>query len=190
MRAATAPQTIAMAGAVAAWNVVGPEYRDTIGDTIHRDFRGWTKDLIYKNSSGRNDIVSAKVARDGRNIYFHVETRDKLTPREDPNWMMLLVDADNDPRTGWHGYDVRVRDAKIETWSGDKWQMSGRAYTIVGEKFLNVELPRHYITRTSLNLVFDFKWMDNADPNAIEDWFVNGDSAPNRRFNYRYLAKP
>lgn len=191
MRAATAPRTMAMNGGdVAAWRAVGPEFRDTIGDTIHRDFRGWTEDLIYKNSSGRNDIVSSKVARDAKNIYFHVETQGKLTPRTDPNWMMLFVDADSNPRTGWHGYDVRVRAGNIEVWGGDSWRRDGSAKVVVDEKSLDLMLPRQYITRTGIDLVFDFKWVDNADPDEIEDWFVNGDSAPNRRFNYRYLARP
>ncbi len=189
---ASAARTMAMNGNVAAWNAVGPEYRDTIGDTLHRDFRGWTEDLIYKNDSGRNDILSSKVARDARNIYFHVETQDKLTPRTDSNWMMLFVDADNNPRSGWHGYDVRVSggNGNIEVWRDGKWQWAGRAKTVVGEKFLDVTLPRQYITRTGIDLTFDFKWVDNADANDISAWFVNGDTAPNRRFNYRYLARP
>lgn len=187
---ATAPQTMAMDGDVGAWSTVGPEYRDTIGDTIHRNFRGWTKNLIYKNDSGRNDIVSAKVARDAKNCYFHVETQEKLTPRRDPNWMMLFIDADNNPRSGWHGYDVRVIDGNIEVWSGDQWCRSGTAKIVVNEKSLNLELPRSYIKSAGSDLIFDFKWVDNANPNAIEDWFVHGDTAPNRRFNYRYLTKP
>lgn len=181
--------TMAIARDDADWSTIGPEYRDTIGDTIHRDFRGWTKNLIYKNDSGRNDIVSAKVARDAENCYFHVEAQEKLTPRSDPNWMMLFIDADNNPQSGWHGYDVRLIDGNIEVWSGDQWVRKGVAKTVVSEKSLDLELPRSFITSVGSDLIFDFKWVDNANPDVIEDWFVNGDTAPNRRFNYRYLVK-
>ena len=35
------------------WSDVRPEYRDTIGDTAHRDWRGWGS-LHYTISTGRN----------------------------------------------------------------------------------------------------------------------------------------
>ena len=43
-----------------------------------------------------------------------VRTRDKLTSPADPNWMLLFIDADQNPKTGWLGYDFvvnrKVRD--------------------------------------------------------------------------------
>jgi hypothetical protein len=35
-------------------------------------------------------------------------------------------------------------------------------------------------------IAFDFHWADNFQTNDIADFGVNGDSAPDRRFNYRY----
>ncbi len=49
------------------------EYRDTIGDTAHRDYNGYGG-LHYTNDSGRNDIITCKVAVDGDNVYFYAET--------------------------------------------------------------------------------------------------------------------
>ena len=187
---ASGPRTMKLDGDIGAWSAVGPEFRDTIGDTVHRDFRGWNKNTVYKNDSGRNDIVAAKVARDAKNLYFLVQTRDKLTPRTDSNWMMLFLDTDRDPRTGWHGYDARVIGGKIELWQNNAWAGAGTAKMAPGENDLELELPRALISRVSAaELSFDFKWVDNADPNRIESWFVDGDSAPNRRFNYRFLAR-
>jgi hypothetical protein len=38
-------------------------------------------------------------------------------------------------------------------------------------------------------LAFDFHWCDNLqDPGDVQDFLTNGDSAPNRRFDYRYRA--
>ena len=45
------------------WSEVDVEYRDTVGDTVHRDYDGYGG-LHYKNDSGRNDIVTCKVAVD------------------------------------------------------------------------------------------------------------------------------
>ena len=187
---ASEPRTIAINGDFKAWSAVGPEFRDTVGDTLHRDHQGWSKELNYRNNSGRNDIISAKVARDARNLYFSVETQDKLTPATDANWMMLFLDADGNPKTGWHGYDVRVIGGQIERWENGAWGKIGAAKMAVGADQLELALPRTLIARRGAALTFDFKWADNADPNNMDNWFVDGDVAPNRRFNYRYLAKP
>ena len=54
---------------LAQWQSVTPEYRDAVGDPVHRDHAGWAK-LRYVNATGRNDIVAAKVACDAKNVYF------------------------------------------------------------------------------------------------------------------------
>ena len=33
---------------------------------------------------------------------------------------------------------------------------------------------------------FDFKWADNIRLDSVESLFLEGDVAPDRRFNYRY----
>ena len=48
---------ITIDGRFADWAEVTPEYRDTIGDTTHRDHKGYG-DTHYVDTSGRNDIVS------------------------------------------------------------------------------------------------------------------------------------
>ena len=45
------------------------EYRDTVGDTFHRDYNGYGG-LHYTNDSGRNDIVTCKVAVDAGQRLF------------------------------------------------------------------------------------------------------------------------
>ena len=186
---ASGPRNIKMNGDFKAWSVVGPEYRDTIGDTMHRDHRGYTKELHYVNTSGRNDIILAKVARDAANIYFYVQTADTLTPRTDPNWMMLFVDSDANSQTGWHGYDLRVKGGNVEHFAGGVWENAGQIEMTVGAREVELALPRRFVARTGGDLIFDFKWVDNADPDQIDTWFTDGDSAPNRRFNYRFVAR-
>jgi hypothetical protein len=86
---------------------VTPEYRDFSGDTDHRNWYGWGG-VRYTNTTGRNDIVLAKVACDTANLYFYARTARPLTKYTYPNWMQLLIDADQNPKTGWHGYDLVV----------------------------------------------------------------------------------
>ena len=33
---------------------------------------------------------------------------------------------------------------------------------------------------------FDFKWIDNVSLESVESLFLEGDVAPDRRFNFRY----
>ena len=187
------PQTIDLNGGFEQWREVSPEFRDTIGDTAHRDFAGWGE-LHYKNSTGRNDIVAAKVARDAGNFYFLAETAADLSPRDGRAWMLLLIDADQDARTGWHGYNFRVNaqvgeaTTSLERWSGNAWQnIAAVPYRAKGNQ-LHLSIPRVLLEQQQ-QASFDFKWADNIDPNGgIETLFLDGDCAPPRRFSYRYTS--
>lgn len=95
------------------WAGATTEYRDTKGDVFHRDAKGYAG-IHYVNNSGRNDIITAKVAVDKKQVAFYAETADALTPCTDNNWMLLLIDADNDPSTGWYGYDYLI-NKRIKT---------------------------------------------------------------------------
>ena len=61
------------------WSNVKVEYRDTKGDTFHRDYNGYGG-LHYIDTLGRNDIITCKVAVDNNNVYFYAETNEALTP--------------------------------------------------------------------------------------------------------------
>jgi hypothetical protein len=187
-------QKIAL-GNFAAWTGVQPEYHDAIGDTEHRDHNGWGK-LHYTDTSGRNDITTAKVACDAKNIYFYVRTASKITPYTDARWMQLLIDADSNPKTGWNGYDYAVNSQVLNANAtmlkrfsdGKTWRVSYRA---AGNEMV-VAIPRVLLGLTSLRqTAFDFHWVDNApiggDPKKIVDWWYVGDSAPDGRFNFRYV---
>ena len=66
---------IAIDGRFDDWAPVQPEFRDTIGDPVHRDHHGWGKTLHYKNATGRNDIVAAKISLDDANGFVLRATR-------------------------------------------------------------------------------------------------------------------
>lgn len=52
------------------------------------------------------------VAHDATHLFFHVRTRDALTASTDADWMVLLLDTDQDARTGHLGYDYRLNHTR------------------------------------------------------------------------------
>ena len=179
------------------WNSIENEFRDTRGDIVHRDYKGYGG-LHYTNKSGRNDIITSKVAVDSENIYFYVETDTDLSSYTDNNWMLLFIDADNDSSTGWYGYDFiinkKVLDQERTTLmtyrknkKGGKWvEVANVLYKSSGN-MLEIKIPRSMVGLEAAEFVFDFKWSDN--PKELKtpiSLCIDGDTAPNRRFNYRY----
>jgi len=185
--------TIDVAGQFSAWNgKTTAQYLDHAGDTMHRDHDGWGKEH-FTNTTGRNDITSAKVACDAKSIDFYVHTRQHLTPFTGANWMQLAIDADSNHATGWNGYDFvvnsRVIDSKHTTLKrlsdGKTWTVRYRA----AGSDMRIAIPRALLGLTNAgHTKFDFHWVDSAPVGRgdIANWWYDGDSAPDGRFNYRY----
>ena len=182
------------------WKKIPSEYRDTIGDTFHRNYQGYGG-LVYMDESGRNDIVTCKVGVDKANIYFYAQTHSSLTPHKDPNWMLLLIDADRNQHTGWYGYDFlinqKIVDEKTTTLMRydahspeQPWtELAVLTYRYAGKE-LELAVPKKLIALQGKAIRFDFHWCDNpADLKDPISLCVHGDSAPNRRFNYRCIWK-
>ena len=177
------------------WQSVTPEFRDTLGDPVHRANPGWQGSGGYTNQTGRNDLVAAKVSADERNVYFYIRTRAPLTPHTDPNWMLLYIDADQNPTNGWLGYDFVVNHASPQTYTATLEKQQGRGYAwgspvsieyrAVGKE-LELAIPRAALGLTQRPATLDFKWADNIQQTGDwSDFMLNGDVAPNDRFNYR-----
>lgn len=180
------------------WDDVLPYFRSYKGNTMHRSARG-RYDRFYVNTSGRNDITGAKVARDPDNLWFYVETAGQLSPQSDPHWMQLLLDTDRDKSTGWNGYDFIINrispkghKAFLEKniqgiWM---WEKSSECeFRTFGNKLV-IKVPRHLLGLSSGPLDIEFKWNDNMQEEGnIMDFYVNGDTAPGGRFNYVYTTK-
>ncbi|GAA4281297.1 DUF5722 domain-containing protein [Gaetbulibacter aestuarii] len=176
------------------WNSVKSNYFDHIYDTTHRSSQKQGNAGPYINTKGRNDFVSAKVANDDKNVYFYISTRDTITSYKDNNWMLLLIDKDQNPSTGWNGYDLLVNETiisdsltTIKTYSPEKgWVLSKTIPFKIDGKQLMLSIPKKLL-ETNNGLNFDFHWLDNPSKlNSIDDLIWAGDNAPSRRSNYRY----
>ena len=193
------PSAIRIDGRFGDWANVVPEFRDTTGDTLHRNHPGYG-DRVYTNDTGRNDIVRCRAAYDERNVYFFVETREHLTPPTGRNWMLLLIDADQDPDTGWEGYDFLVNETRnaddgaarvMKLGGASTWTTVGVAPLAAVGNQLELAINREEVALGAGAVpAFDFHWADNIQRLAVEEFGVNGDSAPNRRCNYRFGPDP
>ncbi len=194
------PRAIVLDGKFDDWKDVQPEFRDTIGDPVHRDAEGYDKATRYKNATGRNDLVAAKVSYDAVSVYFYVRTKDAISASTDPNWMMLFIDTDHDASTGWLGYDFVINrnsggDGKgpLERHAGGgkyAWTSAGQVQYRVAGNEMELAVPREAMGIRSLPATLDFKWADNIQQTGeASDFMLNGDAAPNDRFNYRAVLR-
>ena len=190
--------TIDVKGSFDQWKPVTPEFEDHSFDTLPRQSPGNYQAGPYEDRSGRNDFVSMKVARDERNIYFYAKTREPITSFRGRNWMLLFIDSDENKATGWEGYDMVV-DAKVidrNTTTISKLTQDGRLEApsripmrVEGNELM-VAVPRALLRQTEKQVSFQFHWADNiAGMGDIAEFSLHGDSAPDRRANYRYAAQ-
>lgn len=194
------PGNIQIDGLFNDWDTVQPEFRDTIGDPVQRHHPGWGAGVTYTNNSGRNDIVSAKVSWSSTHAAFHVRTHSPLTPASNPDWMVLLLDTDANPATGWLGYNHRIHQADptrhravVERWrpGSGSWEIVGEAEVRIGSAELELAVPWKTLGLDEPPATLDFKWTDNTrQAGDWTDFTLNGDAAPNDRFNYRARTGP
>ena len=121
-----------------------------------------------------------------------------MTASSDPNWMLLFLDTDLDHKTGWQGYDLLINAEVVSsdtttvkrTTGGWNWRTVARvAYQVRGNE-MELQVPLSVLGGDAgARCVIDFHWADNIRRNDdIVEFAVSGDSAPNRRFNYRWRA--
>ena len=110
--------------------------------------------------------------------------------------MMLFIDADANPSTGWEGYDYLInhkiidsKTATIEKFvSTNKLSKIGKVNFRVKGNELELPIPRNFLElENKKKFTLDFHWADNIQKLFdIVEFAENGDNAPNRRFKYRY----
>ncbi|UFH54857.1 hypothetical protein [Spirosoma sp. KNUC1025] len=190
------PRIIAIDGRFEEWNSIKPEFIDPTGDVVHRNWPRADNKINYINKTGRNDIIKSRVTYDSKNVYFYVKTAQKLTSSSGKNWMLLFIDADRSAKTGWLGYDylinrtVKGNKSVISRWNKKAWTNVATGLFNYTNNELELSIPLASIRQSTGNVKFDFHWADNIQKlNTITEFFLNGDNAPDRRFNYRYNSK-
>ncbi|MDP2058814.1 MAG: hypothetical protein Q8J97_03675, partial [Flavobacteriaceae bacterium] len=195
-----APKPVSLArkvkidGLFAEWQSAAPVFADYEGDVAHRNSKGANKNTTYTNTTGRNDIVESRVAYDKKFVYFYAKTAQPLTSHTGKNWMLLYLNTDTVKTTGWEGYDLLVNSSptdKAQTsvkkfengnWTGDQ----KISYSYSGNE-LEIAVPISFFKLKKEALFFSFHWSDNSQKLLdINEFFINGESAPDRRFDYLF----
>jgi len=170
------------------WESVPAYYLDSIGDITHRDHPGWGSIERYTNSTGRNDIVQSKVSYDDQYLYFYVKTDNALTTATDSQWMnLLLLEPGNTSRQAFTLRVVFAEDvASVFAMHKNK---IGEADFKRNAKEIELRIDKSLLKPHQLTEKFDFKWSDNTNfqLDSMNFW-LNGDTAPNGRFYYRFTS--
>ena len=189
----TGQRTVDPDGGFDQWQGVLPVFKDFEGDTMARDAYDVSKTIRYRDDTGRNDILETRLTADGGMIYAYARTAAPITDyRDGKNWMMLFIDGDNDPSTGWEGYDFVINYGVIDdtattlcAYREDVWQEVGAVRYRVEDCEMMVAIPRSLLGLTEDVFTLNFHWMDNVtDVYDRHSWFTTGDSAPERRNDY------
>ena len=167
-----------------------PFIKDYQNDTFDRDHRGYG-DTYYKDDSGRNDIVRAKVAEDRNNLYFYVETAGDLTAPADTGWMTLFLN-----KNGSEGYDFCVNRTAPKDGKTTVEAVKDGAYTALGDAEIKFEGNRLMLKVDKSFLGFapgadaslQFTWADNYTDGNLYSFYTRGDAAPYGRLNWIYTS--
>ena len=188
---------IVIDGEFREWRNVLPRFEDFTGELKNRDAAGAPPGIYYTNHTVRNDIVESRVTYDREYVYFYVRTAEPLTSWDGQNWMMLYVDSDRDKRTGWEGYDFVVNmevlspeQTTLKQRTDTGWETVERCDYRRSGCELELAIPRRALWLSDGKPNFYFHWVDNIQKlDDINEFFVNGESAPERRYNYHYQAR-
>ncbi len=200
--AVSGEKTIDIRGGAEQWADVKPYYAAYIGKTKHRDSYGRVGKDKYVETSGRNDIIGAQVARDGDYLYFRAECAENITPNDGKLWMNLYIDTDGE-YNGWESFNFVVRPSQngalaLERFTGngyDAEKVADVEYSLDG-KYLTVKIPK---TALGLDEKFtvNFAWTDNVHDlgdterftGEILEFYTTGCVAPGGRFKYSYVVE-
>jgi hypothetical protein len=187
--------SIRIDGKFSDWKKVKNIYHDHRGDTQHRSHPGWGRIDSYDNTSGRNDLLEARITEDSKNFYFYLKVVDDFKNMEWPDQLTLFIKDNKSEKPSWEGYRYSITAQKgtfvlnesIGAWN---WKSKISINTKLSGSEIEMAVPK-----TQLNIEGDyleFKWADNVSPEGdIMKFYDQGDVAPNARFNYRYkMVKP
>jgi len=194
----SAPKTIDLNAGQEQWRDVAPYYAAYIGNTDDRHCDGYVG-YSYTETSGRNDIIGAQIARDGENLYFNVECAEDITPCTDDRWMNLYLEIEGLNAPSWESFHFVVRGGCLYRFTGNGFaceRVCALQQSING-RYLTVKIPQNSLCLADLNrpLPLHFLWTDNVhDENDadsftgnIMEFYTSGDVAPGGRFRYTYV---
>lgn len=176
-------------------------YLDFTEEVFDRDFDRADHQEKYVNTTAKNDIKSVKMSHDGNNLYIQIENNNRIVIDHDKtnnfNVLLSLNEGNN-----WNGYnyilnknDLTKGNGKtnLEAFTGNEFdsELVTECDYYMDDKTISIAIPLEKLGLTSKDkFTVDFKVADGVtNPEDIMDYYVNGDSAPIGRLNYRYNSE-
>ena len=180
------------------------QYLDFTGEVFERNFDRADHKDIYTNNTNRNDIASTKMSHDGNNLYIQIETANNIVMEEDKeNNLNILLSLKDSDRPSWNGYNFLLNKNALHTGAGKEkingFKVHDSAETeeigtydyYLDKNVLSIAVPLSALgIEKDQQFTIDFKVADGiSDPSDIMNYYIDGDSAPIGRLNYRYNSE-
>ena len=176
----------------AAWESA-PTYRDFTGECADRNFKGMAGDLVYKDTTGRNDIDKISILRDTEYLYFRIACAEDITAyvAGDEDWMNLWLKtagADGELLCGYEYVINREINGSKSTIFAANGEKVGEADVNVYGKVMIVRIPLGAIGLDEHHYQIEFKVTDNVQDmeNDPLNLYATGDAAPIGSLNFSY----
>ena len=190
----------------------GRTYVDFEGDALERSGNIYTNymnlypngtrvtKISYSNRTNRNDISNIQVINDSNYLYFRVNCVNNINITDKNINFLAYFSIKNSKEKSWNGYnyvlDIGNTNSGSSTTKLKKFS-SDNAFSLVDcatiDSFLSGQVYICKIPLTRLGIqdsttfTIDFKVSDGVtNPGDIMQYYIDGDSAPIGRLNYRY----
>ena len=170
-----------------------PTYRDFTGECADRNFKAMAGDLIYTDTTGRNDIDTIRILRDAEYLYFRIACVEDITAHKesDTGWMNLWIKTANAKDDLFCGYEYVINrdlNGSKSAILNAKGQSVGEADVNVLGKVMIVRVPLSAIGLDAHNYQIEFKVTDNVQDmeNDPLNLYSTGDAAPIGSLNFSY----
>ncbi len=195
--------TIDLGAGQAQWKDVAPYYGSYANNVGDRNSTGYGNHK-YSETSGRNDLIGAQVARDDAYVYFNVECAENITPYTDSLWMTLYIDSDQQNQ-GWETFEYVINKSAasadtvvLEKFTGNGYEsakVADCAYVVDG-RYMTVKVAKSDLGLSGNDFTINFSWTDNVHDEGdyekfsgdILDFYISGDVAPGARFKYSFVS--
>ena len=179
-------------------------YLDFTQEVFARNFDRADHQEVYTNNTNRNDIKLTRMSHDKNNLYIQVETEDSIVIDENKdNNLNILLSIKDSEEPSWEGYNYILNrnalkfgkgNTKLEKVSKDgefSFEEGKDCPYYMKNNTLSISIP---LASLGLNgdekFTIDFKVSDGiSDISDMMNYYVDGDSAPIGRLNYRYNSE-
>ena len=176
------------------------EYLDFTEEAFERNFDRADHKDVYINNTNRNDIKSMKMCHDDNNLYLQIKTNENIIiDEEKDNNLNVLLSIKDSGKPNWAGYNYILNRNPLQNGNGktklevvkeaDKFEFeeAGECNYFLKDNVLSIAIPLNLLDIKDNDFTIDFKVADGiSDPSNIMNYYVDGDSAPIGRLNYRY----